>query len=443
MERHPSAARRPGEPTKFLILPSAALLLGLSIVPLMMLILFSFVDGNVSSTQGITGFTLQNFLSMFQNATFSNLMVKSLNIALLVTIVCILIAYPAAWAIAQVVHPRHRNLLIMLAIVPAFTSQLLLIHSIMLLLQAGGPIMGLLGKLGLADPSTSILYTTPAVVIILIYEYLPYMILCLYSCLEKIDMNVVNASHTLGAGRVRTFFNVVLPQSFPGLLAGILIVFFFLLFFPILSIIVMSFNTSKFGTFPFEFTLSWYQKLFGESELLASTGYSLWFSFAVSTCAALLGVTASLALQHLPEKWNRRFSVVCNIPIIIPWLVQAVALLLLFNLLGIGRSFTSLGRSGICRHRQHLHRRSGHHWRSGGEAQYRHRLPELCLNPPHDGLQQHRLWPEDPQASQGGDCRQGEGVYLPGGTGWSGGPEDPPALRRTAAAGGPGPGTDH
>lgn len=117
---------------------------------------------------------------------------------------------------------------------------------------------------------------------------------------------------------------------------------FFLLFFPILSIIVMSFNTSKFGTFPFEFTLSWYQKLFGESELLASTGYSLWFSFAVSTCAALLGVTASLALQHLPEKWNRRFSVVCNIPIIIPWLVQAVALLLLFNLLGIGRSFTSL-----------------------------------------------------------------------------------------------------
>ena len=117
---------------------------------------------------------------------------------------------------------------------------------------------------------------------------------------------------------------------------------FFLLFFPILSIIVMSFNTSKFGTFPFEFTLSWYQKLFGESELLASTGYSLWFSFAVSTCAALLGVTASLALQHLPKKWNRRFSVVCNIPIIIPWLVQAVALLLLFNLLGIGRSFTSL-----------------------------------------------------------------------------------------------------
>ena len=225
MERHPSAARRPGEPTKFLILPSAALLLGLSIVPLMMLILFSFVDGNVSSAQGIAGFTLRNFLSIFQNATFSNLMVKSLIIALLVTVICILIAYPAAWAIAQVVHPRHRNLLIMLAIVPAFTSQLLLIHSIMLLLQAGGPIMGLLEKLGLAAPGASILYTPSAVVIILIYEYLPYMILCLYSCLEKIDMNVVNASHTLGAGRVRTFFNVVLPQSFPGLLAGILIVF--------------------------------------------------------------------------------------------------------------------------------------------------------------------------------------------------------------------------
>lgn len=104
----------------------------------------------------------------------------------------------------------------------------------------------------------------------------------------------------------------------------------------------MSFNTSKFGTFPFEFTLAWYQKLLAGSPLVAATWYSLWFSCLVSLAAAVLGVTASLALRRLPERWNRIFSTLSNMPIIIPWLVQAVALLLLFNFLGIGRSFASL-----------------------------------------------------------------------------------------------------
>lgn len=217
--------RKPSEPTRYLILPSSAMLLGLSIIPLVMLILFSFVDGNVSSTDGISGFTINNYITMFKTETFSNLMIKSLRIAIEVTGLCILIAYPAAWGIAKVVKEKRRNTLIMLAIVPAFISQLLLIHSIMLLLQANGVVMNLLGAIGLADPGSSILYTTPAVVLILTYEYLPYMILCLYSCLEKISMNVVDASHTLGAGRVRTFISVVLPQSFSGLISGILIVF--------------------------------------------------------------------------------------------------------------------------------------------------------------------------------------------------------------------------
>ena len=68
------------------------------------------------------------------------------------------------------------------------------------------------------------MYTNQAVIIVLVYEYLPYMILSLYSCLEKIDVNVIAASHTLGANRFQTFINVVLPQSFSGLMTGILIV---------------------------------------------------------------------------------------------------------------------------------------------------------------------------------------------------------------------------
>jgi spermidine/putrescine transport system permease protein len=152
-------------------------------------------------------------------------MLKSLRIALLVTFVCVLIAYPAAWAIAKIVPPKYRNMLIMVAIVPAFTSQLLLIHSIMLLFQSNGVVMKALESIGITSAKGSILYSTPAVILILIYEYLPYMMLCLYSCLEKIDDNVIEASHSLGAGRVRTFLNVVLPQSLSGLFVGFLIVF--------------------------------------------------------------------------------------------------------------------------------------------------------------------------------------------------------------------------
>lgn len=116
----------------------------------------------------------------------------------------------------------------------------------------------------------------------------------------------------------------------------------FILLFPILTIILMSFNTSKYGTLPFSFTWKWYEELFQSSALLSATAYSFWFSLLVSVTAAVLGITASLALRQLSRKWNKVFPTLMNIPVIIPWLVQAVSLLLLFNLLGIGKSFASL-----------------------------------------------------------------------------------------------------
>lgn len=116
----------------------------------------------------------------------------------------------------------------------------------------------------------------------------------------------------------------------------------FILLFPIASIIFMSFNTSKFGALPFHFTTQWYTELFHSADLLHASWYSLWFSLLVSLTAAVLGITASLALRKLSKRWNTAFPTLMNIPVIIPWLVQAVALLLLFNLLGIGKSFASL-----------------------------------------------------------------------------------------------------
>ncbi len=204
--------------------PSSLLLLCLTIVPLGMLVVFGFMQGNLEVGGGFPGWTAENYIKMFSSATFPKLMVKSLGMGLLVTAICIGIAYPAAWAIAKVVKPHRRNLLVMLTILPFLTSQLLLIYAMMVILQSGGLLMNFLGTLGVANADRSILYSNTAVVIVLVYEYLPYMILCLYTSLEGISDNVVHASRSLGAGRSKTFWNVVFPMSVPGLLSGILLV---------------------------------------------------------------------------------------------------------------------------------------------------------------------------------------------------------------------------
>ena len=210
--------------TRQFIWPSAAVLFSMSIVPLCMLVFFSFADGNVSTLNGIAGYTVNNIIEAFTSFMVGKLMLKSFGIAVLVTLLCILIGYPAAWAIAKIVPEKYRSALVMISIIPAFTSQLLLIYSFMTLMQANGLLMTPLVKLGIVPAGTSIMYTNSMVIVVLVYEYLPYMILSLYSCLEKIDVNVIAASHTLGANRFQTFIHVVLPQSFSGLMTGILIV---------------------------------------------------------------------------------------------------------------------------------------------------------------------------------------------------------------------------
>lgn len=204
--------------------PSSLMLLCLTIIPLGMLIIFGFMDGNLNIGEEFPGWTMENYIKMFSSNTFPKLMLKSLGIGILVTVICILIAYPAAWAMAKIVDARYRNMLLMLTIIPFFTSQLLLIYAMMVILQSGGLLMNFLGFLGIARPDKSILYSNVAVIIVLVYEYLPYMILCLYTSLEGISDSVVQASRSLGAGRWKTFLNVVFPMSVPGLLSGILLV---------------------------------------------------------------------------------------------------------------------------------------------------------------------------------------------------------------------------
>ena len=211
-------------PNSLWTLPSAGLLLFLTVIPLLMLLVFSFMNRNIFAGQPWPGWTFKNITRMFQAATFWKLMGKSLIIATIVTLICIVAAYPASWAIAKIIKPKNRSMFMMIVILPFFTSQLLLIYSMMNLIKSGGLLLTALDAIGIHGVTTW-LYTNKATILILVYEYLPYMILCLYSSLEGIEDNIIQASLILGASKTKTFTNIVFPMSLPGLLSGILLVF--------------------------------------------------------------------------------------------------------------------------------------------------------------------------------------------------------------------------
>ena len=114
------------------------------------------------------------------------------------------------------------------------------------------------------------------------------------------------------------------------------------MYIPILAIIGMSFNKTPYGMFPYVFTTQWYKTLFTTSNLLPACILSLKFSFLVTLAAVVIGTLCSYGLQYYAPKWAARFNFVLQLPIIIPWLVMSISLLLLFSFIGSGRSYFAM-----------------------------------------------------------------------------------------------------
>ena len=117
---------------------------------------------------------------------------------------------------------------------------------------------------------------------------------------------------------------------------------YFIIFFPIFIVIMMSFNKTPFGMLPFKFTFEWYELLFNGSNLFKATELSLKLSGAAAITSMVVGTITALGAQYVPKKVQDIFMSVVQLPIIIPWLVQAIALLLIFNLTGLGRSYIGM-----------------------------------------------------------------------------------------------------
>lgn len=181
--------------------------------------LVSWADDQLSIT-----LNLGNFLQLTDDPLYFDAYLQSLQVAGISTICCLLLGYPLAWAVAHS-KPSTRNILLLLVILPSWTSFLIRVYAWMGILKNNGVLNNFLMWLGVIDQPLTILHTNLAVYIGIVYAYLPFMVLPIYTALTRIDYSLVEAALDLGARPLKTFFSVIVPLTKGGIIAGSMLVF--------------------------------------------------------------------------------------------------------------------------------------------------------------------------------------------------------------------------
>jgi putrescine transport system permease protein len=182
--------------------------------------LFEWVNGKLVAIK----LNFSNYSFLFTDALYYSSYLYSLKVAAVSTAFCLALGYPMAYAIARS-NETTRNVLLMLIVLPFWTSFLLRVYAWIGLLKSNGVINNVLMSLGIIHEPLTMLQTDFAVYIGIVYSYLPFMILPLYSNLEKHDATLLEAAADLGARPIKAFLRITLPQSMPGIIAGSLLVF--------------------------------------------------------------------------------------------------------------------------------------------------------------------------------------------------------------------------
>jgi len=204
-----------------LLLPSAAVILLLFYVPQALMFAVSLGRRSAYGTV-VYGTGAANYLRAF-NPLYLGILWRSFVLAAATTAACLLLAYPVAYWLGRVVVPRWRMALVTLVILPFWTSFLIRMYAWIVLLRSEGVVNQALHALGV--PGVELLYNDAAVLLGQVYGELPFMIVPLYVSLEKLDAALLEAAADCGAGPVRTFVRVVVPQTMPGIIAGCVLVF--------------------------------------------------------------------------------------------------------------------------------------------------------------------------------------------------------------------------
>jgi spermidine/putrescine transport system permease protein len=232
-----SGSRRPGLLGWLLMTPMLLWLAAFVVAPTLILLVYSFCQrddlGDV-----VYSFTWENYQRIFVDpdapffdwktwefgSTYLSVFWRSIKYAGLTTLICLVVGYPVAWFIGRAPEGR-RNLLLTLVMIPFWTSFLIRTYAWITILSENGLLNGFLRYTQLISEPFEMLYTPGAVVLGLVYSYLPFLILPVYGSVEKLDNSLVEAAFDLGAGPVRAFQKVILPLTQPGIVAGVLLVF--------------------------------------------------------------------------------------------------------------------------------------------------------------------------------------------------------------------------
>jgi spermidine/putrescine transport system permease protein len=222
--------RRPGIMGWLLMAPMVLWLLAFVVAPTLILAVFSFCQRDELG-QIVYRFSWENYRRIFIDedtgsfgTTYLTVFGRSLIYAGFTTIICLVAGYPVAWSLGRA--PEHRrNLYLTLIMIPFWTSFLIRTYAWITILSTNGLLNGFLQYAKVITEPFEMLYTPGAVVLGLVYSYLPFMILPIYGSIEKLDGALIEAAFDLGAGPFRTFQKVILPLTQPGIIAGILLVF--------------------------------------------------------------------------------------------------------------------------------------------------------------------------------------------------------------------------
>ncbi len=195
----------------------AALML---ILPMLLILLYSFTEHGNSIIS--FSFTLDHYIKFFSDPDFLLVLWRSFGIAVKTTIICLLLGYPIAYYIARS-GEKVQNILVLCITIPTWINMLVRTYAWIGLLSDGGLFAQILGFFGLDE--VKLLYTEFAVLLGMVYNFLPFMILQINTSLCKMDQSLLNASADLGATPVQTFWKVTFPLSLPGVINGITLVF--------------------------------------------------------------------------------------------------------------------------------------------------------------------------------------------------------------------------
>lgn len=221
-DRPPSAQRPAGWAAWLSIAPLLAWVLAFVVAPAAVVLVYSFCRrGTLGGV--VYEFTTANYAAVF-DPTYLRILLRSIAFAASTTVLCLVLGYPVAWQIGRA-SPRWRSALLMLVMIPFWSSFLIRTYAWLTILKSEGLLNGLLLQAGLISTPLEMLYTPGAVLVGLVSTFLPFLVLPVYTSVEKLDRGLVEAAFDLGAARTRTFAKVVVPLTWPGISAGLLLVF--------------------------------------------------------------------------------------------------------------------------------------------------------------------------------------------------------------------------